>query len=355
MQKWAQGCVAVSVLLSGCAVFEKTPANNNDISQIELRIPEGMAVPNQPAAYDIPPVSAATLSAGVGADKRSPSLILATATSSRLEEDEKLAKVWFERNDFTGDIKPFIKTQLMKFFAEQNVSLTPVDESGLRYETDWINSSISSGFWFWKSEQQVERMRYSIVLEPRPHGRSLSMTVTLLEHEYFVPDAQLNAIDIKTHEVNLLNGVINKVSIAEVLVAREQRAQAAEVYLGLGVDLEGKPALISSQSADITWSQFELLFEELNLTVTDFDRSAFTYFVNYQKPERGFWRTITFRDPPVSLPLVDGEYQIVLSRITNDKTAILWLDKEGQPLSATQISAIYEPIVAAIRATGAEL
>ncbi|WP_423186221.1 outer membrane protein assembly factor BamC [Alishewanella sp. d11] len=355
MQKWAQGCVAVSVLLSGCAVFEKTPANNNEISQIELRIPAGMAVPNQPAAYDIPPVSAATLSASVGADNRSPTLILATATSSRMEEDEKLARVWFERNDFTGDIKPFIQTQLQQFFSAKNVALTPVDDTGLRYETGWISRSRSSGFWFWESEQQVEQMRYSIVLEPRQHGRSLSMTVSLLEHEYFVPDAQLNAIDIKTHEVNLLNGVINKVSIAEVLVAREQRAQAAEVNLGLGVDLQGNPALISSQSADITWSQLELLFEELHLTVTDFDRSAFTYFVNYQKPERGFWRTITFRDAPVSLPLVDGDYQIVLSRLSNNKTAILWLNKEGQPLSAAEVNAIYEPIVAAIRATGAEL
>ncbi len=355
MQKWAQGCVAVSVLLSGCAVFEKTPANNNDISQIELRVPAGMAVPNQPSAYDIPPVSSATLSASVGADKRSPTLILATATSSRMEEDEKQAKVWFERNDFTGDIKPFIQTQLQQFFSAKNVVLTPVDDTGLRYETGWISRSRSSGFWFWKSEEAVEQLRYAIVLEPRPHGRSLSMTVSLLEHEYFVPDAQLNAVDIKASEVNLLNGVINRVAIAEALVARERRMQVAEVSLSQGVDLAGNPALISSQSADITWSQLELLFEELNLTVTDFDRSVLTYFVNYQKPERGFWRTITFRDAPVSLPLVDGEYQIVLSRLTSNQTAILWLNKDGQPLSATEVSAIYEPIVAAIRATGAEL
>lgn len=355
MQKWAQGCVAVSVLLSGCAVFDKTPAENNDARQVTLRIPAGMAVPNQPSAFDIPASPTAAANSGTLADKRSPTLILATASSSRLEEEEKLARVWFERNDYTGDIKPFINEQLQQFFAGQQVTLTQVDAEGLRYETAWITRSRSSGFWFWKAENAVDQVRYAIELAPRPHGRSLSMTVTLLEHQYFVPGEQLNAVDVKANEVNLLNRVINQVAIAEAKVARELRAQVAEVSLEPGMDQAGNPALVTSQPLDVTWSQLELLFGELNLTVTDFDRSVFTYFVNYTKPERGFWRTVTFRAAPVSLPLAEGEYQIVLSRLPNNNTAISWLNKDGQPLSAAEVTALYEPLVDAIRAAGAEL
>lgn len=354
MQKWAQGCVAVSVLLSGCAVFDKTPAENNETKQVTLRIPAGMAVPNQPSAFDIPAIPAAA-SAGAVTDKRSPTLILATASSSRLEEEETLARVWFERNDYTGDLKPFIIAQLQQFFAGHDIALTQMDTEGLRYETGWIKRSRSSGFWFWKSEDAVDQVRYAIELAPRPHGRSLSMTTTLLEHEYFVPGEQLTAVDVKANEVNILNRVINQVAIAEAQAARELRAQVAEVSLEPGMDQAGNPVLITSQPLDVTWSQLELLFTELNLTVTDFDRSVYTYYVNYTKPERGFWRAVTFRAAPASLPLVDGDYQIVLSRLANNNTAISWLDKDGEPLTVEQVAALYDPLVLAIREAGAEL
>lgn len=355
MQKWAQGCVAVSVLLSGCAVFDETPAENKDAKQVTLRIPAGMAVPNQPSTYDIPALSTAAGSGSTLVDKRSPTLILATAGSSRLEEEEKLARVWFERNDYTGDIKSFIEAQLRQFFEGQQVALTQVDEQGLRYETAWISRTRSSGFWFWKSENAVDQVRYAIELAPRPHGRSLSMTVTLLEHQYFVQGEKLNAVDVKANEVNLLNRVINQVAIAEAKVARELRAQVAEVSLEPGMDQAGNPALVTTQPLDVSWSQLELLFAELNITVTDFDRSVFTYFINYTKPERGFWRTVTFRKAPAGLPIAEGDYQIVLSRLPNNSTAISWLNKAGQPLSAADVTALYQPLVDAIRAAGAEL
>jgi len=355
VQKWAQGCVAASVLLSGCAVFDKTPAETNDVKQVTLRIPEGMAVPNQPSAFDIPNVAVPAGNATVIANKRSPTLILATASSSRLDEEETLSRVWFERNDYTGDIKPFIIAQMQQFFAAQNVTLTQVDTDGLRYETGWIQRSREAGFWFWKSENAVDQVRYAIELAPRPHGRSLSMTTTLLAHEYFIPGEALNAMDIKANEVNILNRVINQVAVTEAQIAREQRAQVADVTLEPGLDQAGNPALITSQPIDVVWSQLELLFPELNVTVTDFDRSVFTYYINYTTPERGFWRTVTFRDGPASLPLLDGDYQIVLSRNTTNGTAISWLNKDGQPLSAAEVTALYDPLVATIRAVGAEL
>lgn len=356
MHKWAQGCVAVSVLLSGCAVFDKTPVTNNEVKPVSLRIPAGMTAPNQPAAYDIPNVTISEQNnISAAAARRSPTLVLATASSSRLDEEETLSRVWFERNDLTGDIKPFILTQLQQFFAEQDVKLTPTDDSGLRFETDWISRSRSSGFWFWKSANPVDQVRYAIELAPRPHGRSLSMTVTLLAHEYFQPGEALTALDVKANEVNLLNRVINQVAIAEALIAREQRAQVAEVSLVAGVDQAGRPALLSSQSIDVAWSQLELVFPEVNLTVNDFNRSIYTYYVSYTKPTRGFWRTVTFRGAPEGLPLTDGEYQLVLSRLANNHTAITWLDKDGEALNAERLNALYEPLINASRTVGAEL
>lgn len=352
MQKWAKGCVAVSVLLSGCAVFEKEASENRRAEQIELKIPAGLAVPNQPSAYDIPQVQT---SGAQQVDKKSPTLILATATSSRLDEEEKLARVWFERNELTGELLPFVQSQLETFFAGQQIELTRQDPQGLVYQTGWIKRSQSGGFWFWKEEQAVDQLRYQIELAPRPHGRSLSVSVSLLEHQYFTEGATLNALDAKASEVNLLNRMINQVAMTEAQIARELRQQVAEVSLEPGLDAAGNPALISTQPIDVTWSQLELLFTELNLSVSDLDRSVFTYYVNYTRPEQSFWRTVTFRGAPVALPLENGDYQLVLSRTANNGTAIAWQDKAGQPLSPAVVTALLEPIVTAVRASGAEL
>jgi outer membrane protein assembly factor BamC len=352
VQKWAKGFVTISVLLSGCAIFEKEAPENHRAEQIELKIPAGLAVPNQPSAYDIPQIQT---SGAAQVDKKSPTLILATATSSRLDEEEKQARVWFERNDYTGDLLPFVQNQLQAFFASQEIGLTQTDEQGLVYQTDWIKRSKSSGFWFWKEEQAVDQLRYQIELAPRPHGRTLSATVTLLEHQFFDAGTPLNAQEAKAAEVNLLNRLINQVAITEVQIARELRQQVAAVSLEPGLDNAGNPALLSTQPIDVTWSQLEVLFGELNLTVTDFDRSVFTYFVNYTRPERSIWRAVTFRDAPLGLPLDDGDYQLVLSKTANNGTAISWLNKNGEALSPAQVAALLDPVVAAIRASGAEL
>lgn len=352
MQKWAKGCVAISVLLSGCAVFEKDATEERRAEQINLKIPAGLAVPNQPSAYDIPQVQT---TGAAQVDKKPPTLILATATSSRLDEEEKQARVWFERNDYTGELLPFVQNQLQAFFASQEIGLTQTDEQGLVYQTDWIKRSKSSGFWLWKEEQAVDQLRYQIELAPRPHGRALSVTVTLLEHQFFDVGTALNAQEAKAAEVSLLNRLINQVAITEVQIARELRQQVAAVSLEPGLDNAGNPALLSTQPIDVTWSQLEVLFGELNLTVTDFDRSVFTYFVTYTRPERSIWRAVTFRDAPLGLPLDNGEYQLVLSKTANNGTAISWLNKNGEPLSPAQVSALLDPVVAAIRASGAEL
>lgn len=352
MQKWAKGCVAISVLLSGCAVFEKDATEDRRADQINLKIPAGLAVPNQPSAYDIPQVQTSGVTQ---VDKKSPTLILATATSSRLDEDEKLARVWFERNDLTGELLPFVQKQLEAFFAGQQVELTRQDPQGLVYQTDWIKRSQSSGFWFWKEEYAVDQLRYQIELAPRPHGRSLSVSVSLLDHQYFNEGAELSPQDAKASEVNLLNRMINQVAVAEAQIARELRRQVAEVSIEAGLDAAGNAALITSQPIDVTWSQLELVFGELNLTVSDFDRSIFTYYVSYTRPERGFWRAVTFREAPVALPLENGDYQLVLSRTAKNGTAIAWQDKAGEPLSPTLVAALLDPIIAAVRASGAEL
>lgn len=351
MHYWAKSGVVASLLLTGCSLFQSEQAETRQAepATVELKIPEGLQRPARPGQYDIPAVAAEE---GI-TSTRVPSLILATASSSRVEEGEKLPRVWFERTEYTNDLVPFLQQQIDKYFSEQQVSVQSTSDN-LRYETDWIKRYDQTGFWFWKSQEPRDQARYLLVLEPRPHGRTSSLTVRMLEHEYFMPGAGLSAAERRSMEIDLLNQFINTVAVTEIEIARANRSREPEMTLEAGMNAEGQPALLTAQSVDVTWTLLEQLFPDVGLAVTDMNRSALTYYVNYARPERGFWSRLWGSESVQALPLADGSYQIVLSR-QNGGTAISFRDAEGKTLAPDVVNSLYDPLVAAVRSARIEL
>ena len=353
MPHWVKGSVFASVLLTGCSLFSAEQAESPQEGEVNkgvvLKVPAGLAQPAKPGRYDIP----SSVAKHTEADTRSPALVLATASSSRVEEGDKAVRVWFDRNDLTGELLPFLNRMLHAQFAEQGVELTE-DAAGLSYTTGWISRSQESGFWFWTSDEQQEQARYRINLEPRPHGRSASMTVTMLEHQYFVEQAKLQNSDVRRQEIALLNQIIDRIGKEEIVIALANKAKAPDVSLEPGLDAQGNPALLTTQNIDVTWSQLEALFNQLNLTVTDRNRSVFTYYLSYEKPETGLWSRLWGADPMPVLPVAEGEYQLVLSR-ASEQTVLSLRNQAGEHLSPETILALHQPFVEAIRLAKIEL
>lgn len=352
MQYWAKSSIAVSVLLAGCSMFDSSQVDTakEQRSLESIKVPAGLHQPAMPGQFDIP----ATDAPAVDVEIKAPSLVLATASSSRVEEGERLARVWFDRNDFTGDLMPFLQQALTAQFAEKGVTLQQTDEKGLEYTTGWITRSDETGFWFWKSATATEQARFKLLFEPRPHGRSASLTVTMLEHEHFVAESKLAGREAHRQEVALLNQIIDRVGKEEIAIALANKAKAPDVSVEPGLDKDGNAALLSSQSVDVVWSQLEAVFAALNLSVTDMNRSAFTYYLSYQKPTQSFWSSIWGKDAPIQLPLQDGEYQLVLKRNDNG-TAIIMQNSSGEALSPETVLTLHEPFVQAVRQARVEL
>ncbi|KKO49905.1 hypothetical protein VT06_04755 [Arsukibacterium sp. MJ3] len=351
---WKKSGIALAVsaiLLSGCSVFKADPELRAKRQPVTLDIPADLATPRQPGKYDIPVTKG---SPGTVTDK-SPVLVLATASSSRItDEAEKLARVMFERNDLTGDLLPFLIEQINRFFVSDNVTVNPTGSDNLNFATDWIKRYRTEGFWFWQDAVLLDEARYAINIEPRPHGRSAVLTITLLEHRYFNEKQKLSVADARDNEVQLLNGLINQVAIAEIETAVVNRDREPDVALEPGMNNAGEPALITPQSLDVVWSQLEPVLKQLNFTINDINRSSYTYYLSYSKPSRGLWSSLLGQDAPPVLPIADGDYQIVLQR-TVAGTAINLLTKDGQPLAAETVVAAYTPFVAAIKAAKVEL
>lgn len=353
MHYWISGSVLATLLLSGCSLWttpETTTAT--EIKKInELSIPKGLITPKKPSQFDIPATVAAG-SRGEAVELRAPMQVLAVSTNARVEEDDKEVRVFFERNEFTGDLMPYLTSNLQNFFTQNEIKVTADGNNG--WQTDWISQYEESGFWFWKSQELSQQSKFQIMLEPKTHGRTAALRVVMLQHQYSQAEQPITAIAQRREEVHFLNRMIDHLATIEMEKIRAAKASQPDVLLTRAVNEKDEAVLLTTQPIDVTWNQLELLFEQVSLTVTDLNRTEYVYYVKFTKPDAGFWGSIWGGTEQPVLPIAEGEYQLHLSK-TDKGTAIKWRDKDGTALTQEQVYAIYDVFVAAIREAKLEL
>ncbi len=353
MHYWISGSVLATLLLSGCSMWTTPEATtSSEIKKInELTIPKGLITPKKPGQFDIP-VAVAAGARGDAVELKAPMQVLAVSTNARVEEDDKEVRVFFERNEFTGDLMPHLKTNLNNFFSQNNIVVSAAGNDS--WQTDWISQFEETGWWLWTSQELTQQSKFQVQLEPRVHGRTVALRVAMLQHQYAQADQPITAIAQRREEVHFLNRMIDHLATVEMEKIRAIKAKLPDVMLTRAVNEKDEAVLLTTQPIDVTWNQLELLFEQVSLTVTDLNRTEYVYYVNFTKPEAGFWGSIWGGDEQPVLPIAEGEYQLHLSK-TDKGTAIKWRDKDGKALDQEQVYAIYDVFVAAIRQAKLEL
>lgn len=354
MQYWIPASLVASLVISGCSLFPEDVAEQNTVEVkpvAELKVPDGLTAAKKPAQYDIPPAPNAPVTE---VELKSPMQVLALATNSRVEEEEKEARIWFERSEFTGELLPYLQKNVLDFGQEKQIEMTQKDQQGLIFETGWISRFEEEGFWLWKDIVEKEQSRFLVVLEPKPHGRTVGLRVQLLEHRFIDNTAKLSAIAQKREEVYFLNRLVDKVATVELAQIKLKKAQSRQITLTTGFDEQGNPAMITGQTLDTAWAQLELLFEQNGFVVNDLDRTKYSFFLTYSEPETGFWDSLWGDEETIVLPLTAGDYQVVLTK-AEVGTILSWRDGEGKVMSAEQVSALHQALVQLIKKDNIEL
>ncbi len=341
-------CVLASLLLSGCSIFSSPKADPEPIAGQPLQVPAHLSMPPQPAQFDIPETRATKQLV----DTKPPGLVVTLSTSSRVDEEETRARIWFDRNDYSGELQPFLETKLSEFFNEQGIRYQRAEE--LVWTTDWVVQSRTRGAWFWKSERPRQQAKFRVSMEPRPHGRSVAVLVEMLEHQYFEEGQPLLATGVKREEAAFLNRFTAFVGDDEFRQAQLRRSRPSDSSLELGLDGNGAATFLSEQSLEVVWTQLESLFDELSLTVTDLNRSSSTYYLSYQQPRPGIFSRVFRRKARPVLPIAEGSYQVVLSRV-DQQTSISFRDAAGQALPQTTLDEMEPVLLAAIAEARIEL
>lgn len=351
MHYWIPGAVAAALMLSGCSLWPAAETEKVEQQRIaELKIPQGLKAARRPAQYDLPAkVSGQTDPQAL--DLRAPMQVLAIATNARVEEEEKDARVWFERTEMTGELTPYLSKNLTEFLQQNQVELKSAGAN--RFETGWVQQFTETGWWFWKSNELAQESRFAVTLEPRTHGRAVGVKVDLLETRYTDASKQLTPIAQRREEVNFLNRYIDHVATIELAAIRLAQANKPDLLLSQAVNEQQQPVLLTKQTIDLAWSQLELLFEKIGLEVSDLNQSDYVYFLKYQKAEEGFWSSLWSDDKP-TLPLGAGEYQLKLTK-ADEGTILTLTDKDGKSLDQATMDQVFQVFADAIRQNKLEL
>ncbi|MGB1262176.1 MAG: outer membrane protein assembly factor BamC [Cognaticolwellia sp.] len=338
----------LSVAVAGCSsVNNKQAVGDFDYAQqVEastLKIPAGLDKPATKDTFFVTNKINHQGPVGANVDVRAPSLVLPIAASTRTESNSAVAKVWFDQVLEDTDLKSFIVQALKSQLATDNVQLTPIDDAGLAYESDWFHKEVEAGTWPLRSIAKSERRRFRYAIEAKPHGRSVALTVELIEYMKKDESGETKRIDIidKTRaEMQMLNEVIGQVDYQYRLKQRENRLlTASQKFVSLGENTAGEAAYIVEIDSDLLWSNLPLFFEDHGFDITDLDESAKVYFVDYVQPESGFWDSIWGDELPV-VELPNGKYQFKLEKIA-EKSNVTLYNAQGVALPASTLEQIF--------------
>ena len=207
-------------------------------------------------------------SLGEKVDIRAPSLVLPIAASSRVIAGSHEAIIWFDKTIENKDLLAFIQNALVSQLKSDDVSYevvdsTSQDEPGSKkqskteiYESDWYHSEIETGWLFTDIESSTSlRFRYEFFL--KPHGRSVSLKVSLIDYIKTDNDGgskTIDPIDKQRAEMLMLNEVVAQVDYNYRLQQRENRLMRANQKLVvLGENSEAEPAYVVEMGLDNLW------------------------------------------------------------------------------------------------------
>jgi len=327
----------LSVSIAACSSVSNKQANGgfeyakkDEVSAIT--IPDSLQKPVQKHDFSIPAVEA-NGPIGEDMDIRAPSLVLPIAAATRVEGNDGDAKVWFDQVLDDKDLLDFIRSIIEQEAKEDNVELFSVNADKTVLDSSWYINQKESGVIFKDIDETVKvRFRYS--LASKTHGRSVSVQVDAIE--YMKEDesgttTEMNPIDKHRAEIAMLNLIIGEVDYKYRELKRENILMKAKQNLvSLGTNPNNEPAYVVDMEIDSLWTNMPLFFADYGFNTTDLNESKNVYYVDFMKPDAGFWDSLWGDDKP-QLDLAEGKYRFDLDDV-DGKTAVTLLDDEGAAL-----------------------
>ena len=350
----------VCFALSACStVDKKRPEGNFDYAKKQqpkaFVVPENLDKPPVKQEYYIPNKINEQGPVGENMDVRAPSLVLPLAASSRIVPDSSDAIIWFDQVLENKNLLEFINEALVSQLKSDEVAINAIyisPESDKKqqgttqvFESDWYHNEVETG-WLFTDIESSTSMRFRYELFQKNHGRSVSLSVSLID--YMQTDQSggskiIGPIDKQRAEMAMLNEVIGQVDYNYRLQQRENRLlRANQKLVSQGENNSSQGAYIVEMGLSNLWDNMPIFFEKYGFTISDLNETNKTYYVNYVKPDVSIWDSMWGDVQPV-VELIDAKYLFVLAAVSdsNKKTSVTLYDADGKPLSKEVLEKIF--------------
>jgi outer membrane protein assembly factor BamC len=290
---------------------------------------------------------------GENVDIRAPSLVLPIAASSRTISESGDSIIWFDKVLEEKDLLIFIRDAVISQLMSDDVTFAnavldlPKDVRGKAeaLESQWYHSEVETGWLFTDIEISTSmRFRYELYL--KPHGRSVSLRVTLIDFMKTDKDGgrkSIDPIDKQRAEMAMLNEIVSEVDYKYRLALRENRLMRANQKLvTIGENKESETAYVVEMGLDNLWDNMPIFFEKHGFTITDLNETNKIYYVDFAKPDISIWDSIWGDERPV-IEVSDAKYQFMLAPLDdkNQKTSVSIYNADGEPLTLEILERIF--------------
>lgn len=352
MQYWIPKALAVSVLvsLSGCNVFINEAHNERNYRTHEgVKTPPSLSQPAQDPVYKM----------DVGqydnnpeaTNYRPPAQVLTVAKGSWVEEGDKQARIYFDKNDGIVDLDEFVWDSIKAVIAENNATTTKEDKLLGIIETDWYAIIKAEESWLWDDEVSENLERFRFTIEEKSHQRTASLRAELID---FKGDDTLTDLLKQQLEVRALNQVVAEFDYRYRQLEVENRKRQGIISLEMGFDNKGNAALVTEQSYDAVFDRFSGLLERLSFTIVEIKTDTGLITADYNKPESSVWDSI-WGDDVAQLPIEEGQYQILVSKTKEGGTSLTWMDDKGETLEPGTMNGLQQALEAALIQRGIKI
>lgn len=353
MQYWIPKALTVSVLfgLSGCSVFtDSTHEERNYRANAPVQVPSHLKQPRLDATYSMTESQFQYTEEAIGS--RPPQQVITVAAGTWVEQDEQLARVFFDKNDGIDDLVPFIWRAIENVTVQKQVPMTVTHKDMGHIETGWYSVILPSAKWFWQEDTVPSEQRYRFSVEPSEHQRTASLKAELID--YRSDAVELDGLLKQQLEVRALNEVIAEFDFLYRSLLVEIREKQGNLSFEMGFDPQGNTAFTSDFSQETVLDRLANLLERVNFTIVKLDREESSLLVRYEKPDSGVWDSI-WGDEAVQLPLANGDYTIDVSKLSDEKSALTWRDENSVLLSNEKLLELQQSLVSALSDKGLSL
>lgn len=371
--------VFLLVLLAACSSVDHKQANGSfdyqDKAEAnQLVIPDNLIKPKQNKDYFVTNKYNKQGPVGEAMDIRGPSLVMPVAASSRVVDESGIAIIWFDKVLEDKDLLSFIEKVVLEQLNEDGVSHQYIEEDievtlnkviegatslketsiareGIKtiiIESGWYHSETEKG-WIFSDIELSKSLRFRYQLLAKPHGRSVSLRVSLVD--FLQTDARggsnvIGPIDKQRAEKAMLNSLISSVDYNYRVQQQADRLKRANQKLvALAKNTQDEPAYSVEMGLEDLWVNMPIFFEKHGFTIKDLNEDKKIYFVDFVKPETSVWDNI-WGDAAPSIDVSDAHYQFVLSSMDelNQKTVVTIYDAAGEPLPFNTLERIF-PVI----------